>query len=70
MSSPSQRWNPETYATHARFVSDLGVEVVALLDPQPGERVLDLGCGDGVLTERLVLAGCSVVGIDSSAGVP
>jgi trans-aconitate methyltransferase len=63
----SQRWDPETYAKNARYVSDLGADVVELLAPKPGERILDLGCGDGVLTERLVRAGCSVVGIDSSA---
>ena len=33
----------------------------------PGERVLDLGCGDGALTEKLVAAGCRVIAIDSSA---
>ena len=61
-----QKWDPEQYARHARFVSDLGSPVVDLLDPQPGERILDLGCGDGVLTETLIAAGCQVVAIDSS----
>ena len=61
-----QKWDPEQYAQHARFVSDLGGPVVDLLDPQPGERVLDLGCGDGALTERLLSAGCEVVAVDSS----
>ena len=61
-----QKWDPEQYAQHARFVSDLGGPVVDLLNPQPGERVLDLGCGDGALTERLLAAGCEVVAVDSS----
>jgi trans-aconitate methyltransferase len=61
-----QHWNPDTYARNARFVSDLGAGVFEMLDPQPGERVLDLGCGDGALTERLVAAGCRVIAIDSS----
>ena len=62
----SQAWDPERYAEYARFVSDLGLPVVDLLDPQPGEQILDIGCGDGVLTERLVAAGSHVVAIDSS----
>jgi trans-aconitate methyltransferase len=61
-----QRWDPRTYAQHARFVSDLGAGVVELLAPRPGERILDLGCGDGALTEKLVAAGASVVAVDAS----
>src|SRR5205823_1436090 len=38
-----------------------------LLAPKPGERILDLGCGDGVLTKKLTDIGCEVVAIDSSA---
>ena len=62
----TQQWNPDTYARNARFVSDLGAGVFEMLAPRPGERVLDLGCGDGALTERLVAAGCRVIAIDSS----
>jgi trans-aconitate methyltransferase len=63
----TQHWNPDTYARNARFVSDLGAGVLGLLAPRPGEQVLDLGCGDGALTEKLVAAGCRVIAIDSSA---
>jgi len=63
----SQRWNPSDYERNARFVSDYGSSVVELLDPRPGERILDLGCGDGVLTRKLLERGCEVVGVDSSA---
>jgi len=67
MTMAGQRWDPESYARNARFVSDLGAGVVELLAPRPGERILDLGCGDGALTEKLVAAGARVVGVDSSA---
>jgi len=61
-----QTWDPDAYAKNARFVTDLGEEVLELLDARAGERILDLGCGDGVLTRRIVDRGCTVVGIDSS----
>lgn len=52
---------------NARFVSDLGAPVLEMLAPRPGERILDLGCGDGALTQRLVELGCEVIGVDASA---
>ena len=61
-----QRWEPERYATDARYVAELGAPVLELLAPKTGERILDLGCGDGALTEKLVQAGASVVGVDAS----
>lgn len=60
-------WSAERYARNARFVSDLGAPVLELLNPRPGERILDLGCGDGALTKKLVAAGAVVVGIDASS---
>lgn len=59
-------WNADRYEANARFVSDLGQGVLDWLAPQPGERILDLGCGDGALTEKLVSAGADVVGVDAS----
>lgn len=64
--SAGQTWDAATYAANARFVSDLGAAVMELLAPKPGERILDLGCGDGVLTKKLVDLGCEVVAVDSS----
>ena len=57
----------DAYAANARFVPDLAAGVVDLLAPQPGERILDLGCGDGYLTEKLVAAGAQVVGVEPAA---
>ena len=65
--TPSQEWNSARYEKNARFVSDLGEPVVELLNPQPGERILDLACGDGALTEKIVARGAEVVGVDGSA---
>ena len=65
----SNRWDARTYEQNARFVSDLGVAVLGLLSPQPGERILDVGCGDGALTLRIVERGATVVGIDSSSSM-
>ncbi|MBW4439830.1 MAG: class I SAM-dependent methyltransferase [Plectolyngbya sp. WJT66-NPBG17] len=61
-----QTWNSESYAKNARFVSDLGMPVVEWLNPRTGERILDLGCGDGALTKKLREFGCEVIGVDSS----
>jgi SAM-dependent methyltransferase len=63
----SQTWDPDRYARNARFVSDLAAAVVELLNPIPGERILDLGCGDGVLTAKLAAMGCRIIGVDGSA---
>jgi SAM-dependent methyltransferase len=62
----AQNWDARGYAHNARFVADLGVPVLDLLDPRPLERVLDVGCGDGALTLKIAAAGARVVGIDSS----
>ena len=59
-------WDPQVYARNARYVADLAGEVVELLSARSGQRVLDLGCGDGALTERLAAMGCDVTGVDSS----
>ena len=47
-------------------MADLGMPVVELLNPKPDERILDLGCGDGALTGKLLDLGCLVVGVDAS----
>lgn len=66
MSAVTDHWRAEHYGRHAGFVPALGASLLEWLLPQSGERVLDLGCGDGVLTQRLVEAGCKVLGVDAS----
>jgi SAM-dependent methyltransferase len=65
-SSAEQRWDPERYRRNAGFVPALGEPVLELLAPQPGEKILDLGCGEGALTERIA-ARADVLGVDKSA---
>jgi SAM-dependent methyltransferase len=62
-----QYWSAERYAETAHFVPVLGAPVLELLAPLPGERILDLGCGDGVLTEKIVKAGAEVVAVDAGS---
>jgi trans-aconitate methyltransferase len=60
-------WNPDDYARNARFVSDLGIDLLELLQARKGERILDLGCGDGALTIKIAESGAEVVGVDGSS---
>ena len=64
--NPSSRWSPSDYASNAAFVPALGSAALELLAPRPGEMILDLGCGDGVLTQRIAAGGARVIGLDAS----
>jgi trans-aconitate methyltransferase len=64
-----QTWNATQYALNGRFVADLAGGVIDLLDSRPGERILDLGCGDGALTAKIGASGAKVKGVDSSASM-
>ena len=62
----TSKWDAGEYARVGAFVAELGGAALDLLDPQPGERILDVGCGDGTLTRKIVERGTSVLGIDNS----
>ncbi|HLY42677.1 MAG TPA: class I SAM-dependent methyltransferase [Terracidiphilus sp.] len=62
----TQTWDPQAYAKDGAFVPALAGGVLEWLAAQPGERILDLGCGDGQLTKRLIASGAFVKGVDAS----
>ena len=62
----TSKWDPADYARVGGFVAELGGAALDLLDPQPGERILDVGCGEGTLTNKIIERGATVLGIDNS----
>ena len=60
------RWDSRLYEESFGIITQLGAGVVDLLAPQPGERIIDLGCGTGALTAQIAAAGTEVLGIDAS----
>jgi SAM-dependent methyltransferase len=62
----TSRWDPADYATVGAYVAELGQAALELLDAQPGERILDIGCGNGTLTLKIAQRGATVTGIDNS----
>lgn len=65
----TQNWDPKAYARDGAFVHQLAGGVVEWLAPRRGERILDLGCGDGQLTARIAAGGIEIRGVDSSAAM-
>ena len=67
--SVAQNWDPQAYGREGSFVHKLAGGVLEWLNAQPGERILDLGCGDGQLTIRLKETGADVKGVDASSAM-
>src|SRR5580692_2062036 len=61
-----QTWDPVAYGKDGAFVHGLAGGVLEWLAPQKDERILDLGCGDGQLTQRIAATGAIVTAIDAS----
>jgi SAM-dependent methyltransferase len=62
----TSKWDAAEYARVGAFVAELGGAALDLLDPKPGERILDVGCGEGTLTKKIAERGATVLGIDNS----
>ncbi|KAL7272303.1 hypothetical protein RUND412_004895 [Rhizina undulata] len=68
--TPKDAWNAKTYShTVAPFVPKLTTRVMTLLAPSPSDTILDLGCGDGILTSQLSAHCASITGLDASANM-
>ncbi|MGD0913985.1 MAG: methyltransferase domain-containing protein [Terracidiphilus sp.] len=63
----AQTWDPKAYGQNGAFVHQLAGDVLRWLLPRKGERILDLGCGDGQLTARIAAKGAVMSGVDASA---
>ncbi|MGZ3630674.1 MAG: class I SAM-dependent methyltransferase [Ktedonobacteraceae bacterium] len=66
---PNNNWDTSLYDQKHAFVYEYGKGLIPLLQPQPGELTLDLGCGTGHLTHSIAESGARVIGIDSSASM-
>ncbi|KAI4167682.1 MAG: hypothetical protein LQ343_007001 [Gyalolechia ehrenbergii] len=62
-------WSQKAYSTSASFVPELADIIVQWLNPQSDDLILDLGCGDGVLTAKLRNSCPSVTGVDASTNL-
>jgi trans-aconitate methyltransferase len=67
MERTSQSWDAALYEDKHAFVWKQAASLVELLAPQPGERILDLGCGTGHLAAAIAATGAKVIGLDQSA---
>ena len=65
----ADRWDSSLYDDRHSFVWKKVGDLIDLLDPQPGERILDLGCGTGHLTAKIAERGAEVIGLDASASM-
>lgn len=66
---PAHSWDSTRYDRDFAFVAAYGETILGWLDPAPHERILDLGCGTGELTARIVTTGALVVGLDADASM-
>jgi trans-aconitate 2-methyltransferase len=63
---PENQWKSALYESKHSFVWQYGADCLELLSPQMGERILDLGCGTGQLTQEIAKRGAIAIGIDKA----
>ncbi|NEQ49687.1 MAG: methyltransferase domain-containing protein [Leptolyngbya sp. SIO3F4] len=66
---PQQSWDTARYQSQHSFVWQYGAALIELLNPKPGEQILDLGCGTGQLTHEISNTGAIIHGIDADAAM-
>ncbi|ETN37209.1 uncharacterized protein HMPREF1541_08199 [Cyphellophora europaea CBS 101466] len=64
---PPSQWTAAAYSSAAAFVPQLTTKILQLISPQPTDRILDVGCGDGKFTARYLGGVTEVLGVDASA---
>jgi trans-aconitate methyltransferase len=67
--TPDKTWDAALYDDKHSFVWRYGIELIELLAPKPGEKMLDIGCGTAHLTGKIAEFGAVVVGLDNSAAM-
>jgi trans-aconitate 2-methyltransferase len=63
---PDRTWDATLYQSQHAFVWESSQDLLSLLAPQPGEVILDLGCGTSQLTQQIAASGAEVTGLDAS----
>lgn len=60
------KWNSDLYEDKHSFVAEYGKYMIDFVNIDKGQKILDLGCGTGVLTNELAKKGSAVTGTDLS----
>lgn len=61
-----KNWDSDNYTENFQFVHKYGNDLIDLLTVPKDSFVVDLGCGNGAITEMLYKKGFRVLGIDAS----
>ena len=60
-------WDPESEFRPLHQINPLRLDWINSLKPLVGQRVLDVGCGGGILADAMARKGATVLGIDLSS---